>query len=119
MDGFWAKALRAMEQGPRAKQAGKHGVHGHEDMKGMALRAIKRSNSMHSMHGMHHKEDKACAKAWWEGELSLELQSQQPSQGGPQLGVTRVKLSLSLSLHVGEALSLSLQQGIKQDTLSS
>ena len=37
MDGFWAKALRAMEEGPRAKQVGKHGVHGHEDMKGMAL----------------------------------------------------------------------------------
>ena len=41
MDGFWAKSLGDMEQGPRAKQVGKHGVHGHEDMKGMALEQSK------------------------------------------------------------------------------
>ena len=43
LDGFWAKALRAMEQGPRAKQVDGHGDHGHglEGMKGMALGATK------------------------------------------------------------------------------
>ena len=67
MDGFWARALRAMEQGPRAKQVGKHGVYGHEDMKGIALRAIQGSNGMHSMHGMHHKGERLVPKLGGKG----------------------------------------------------
>ena len=69
MDGFWAKSLGDMRQGPRAKQVDGHGDHGHglEDMKGIALGTIKRSKSMHSMHGVHHKEEKLVPKLGGKG----------------------------------------------------